>query len=214
MEDTVQEPLVIHGIGTTKTERKEILIETLERVGLRPPGKYLRQYPHELSGGERQRVAIARALVLDPSFLVADEPVSMLDVSVRAGLLNLMLELRQDSQLTYLFITHDLSVARHMSDRIAIMYFGKVVELGETDELLHNPIHPYTQLLISSVPVPDPTIKRHRDTGTPAVAGFVPGTRGCYYSSICPSGTEDCEFVEPELVEVGPEHFVACHRIT
>jgi peptide/nickel transport system ATP-binding protein len=213
VEDTVLEPLAIHGLGGSKVERREIVRHTLDHVGLRPPDKYLRKYPHELSGGERQRVAIARAIVLDPKFLVADEPVSMLDVSVRAGLLNLMLELKQDSQMTYLFITHDLSVARYMSDRIAIMYFGKVVELGMTDDLLHDPMHPYTQLLIRSVPVPDPTTKRSREAVGGAVAGFVPGAHGCFYSSLCPSCFEECESVAPELVEIEPEHFVACHRV-
>jgi peptide/nickel transport system ATP-binding protein len=213
VEDTVLEPLVIHGTGDSKAERKEIIVQTLERVGLRPPSKYLRKYPHELSGGERQRVSIARAIVLDPSFLVADEPVSMLDVSVRAGLLNLMLELRQDAQLTYLFITHDLSVARYMSDRIAVMYFGKVVELGTTDELLHQPIHPYTQLLIRSVPVPDPSTKRDRGEGSPPVAGYVPDSQGCLFANLCPDCMQDCESIEPELVEIEPEHFVACHRV-
>lgn len=212
VEDTVMEPLTIHGIGSSKAERREIVRQTLERVELRPPGKYMRQYPHELSGGERQRLAIARAIVLNPVFLVADEPVSMLDVSVRAGLLNLMLDLKQDLQMTYLFITHDLSVARYMSDRIAIMYFGKVVEFGPTEEILRQPAHEYTRLLIASVPIPDPTVSRDRGLGERAVSGYEPLLQGCYFAGICPGCEEDCESIEPELIEVEPEHFVACHR--
>ncbi len=162
VQDTVLEPLTIHRIGH-RHERHAHVAATIERVGLRPADKYLMKYPHELSGGERQRVAIARAIILNPTFLVADEPVSMLDVSVRAAILSLMRALQDELGLTYLFITHDLSVARYMCDRIAIMYQGRIVEYGPTDMVLHNPLHPYTRRLINSVRVADPTVERPVD---------------------------------------------------
>lgn len=190
-ETTVAEPLVIHQIGQSKVEQREIVRQTFELVGLRPAEKYLRKYPHELSGGERQRVAIARAIVLNPTFLVADEAVSMLDVSVRAGVLNLMLKLKEELRMTYLFITHDLSVARYMCDKLAIMYFGNIIELGPTDMVLHNPVHPYTQHLINAVPNPDPALER-----TSLVETFTPEM---YRDSA------------PDLVEVEPGHLVASH---
>jgi len=212
VEETVMEPLLIHKVGESRAVRQDMVKTTLERAELRPADKFLRNYPHELSGGERQRVAIARAIVLDPLFLVADEPVSMLDVSVRAGLLNLMLRLKEELSMTYLFITHDLSVARYMSDRLAIMYFGKIVELGSTEAVLRNGVHPYTQLLIASVPIPDPTIERDSPVADRAVSGSVTVPVGCYFSVACPSCMETCHSVEPELVEVESGHFVACHR--
>ncbi len=155
--DTVAEPLVVQGIGTAM-DRTERVSSLLDAVGLTPAATFLFRYPHELSGGQRQRVAIARALVIDPSFLVADEPTSMLDVSIRTGIMSLMLELAQDLGVTYLYVTHDLAVARYICQHIAVMYLGKIVELAETEELLHNPQHPYTKALLSAVPVPGPQL--------------------------------------------------------
>ncbi len=188
VQDTVLEPLAIHRIGH-RHERHGNVIATIEKVGLRPAEKYLTKYPHELSGGERQRVAIARAIILNPTFLVADEPVSMLDVSVRAAILSLMRTLQDELGLTYLFITHDLSVARYMCNRIAIMYEGRIVEYGPTDQVLHNPLHPYTRRLINSVQVADPTVER-------------PVDEEWTFSF------DHSEMPKP-LVEVEPNHFVA-----
>ena len=159
IKDTILEPLIIHNIGTDK-EQEEAVIEILKTVGLTPPENYLSRYPHELSGGQRQRVAIARALIMKPKFVICDEPTSMLDVSIRISIMDLMISLAKDLNVSYLYITHDLAVARYMCDRIAVMYNGKIVELAETEELLKNPIHPYTKRLISSIPVPDPTYER------------------------------------------------------
>lgn len=198
VEDAVTEPLIIHNLGRSRVKRRQIVRETLERVGLQPVDKFIRKYPHELSGGERQRVAIARAIALDPMFIIADEPVSMLDVSVRAGLLNLMLSLKEELGMTYHFITHDLSVARYMCDRLAVMYFGHLVELGPTEMVLHDPGHPYTRHLIDSVPIPDPTTERLRITADTILdtPDFMPGSR---YET------------RPDLVEIEAGHFVARH---
>jgi peptide/nickel transport system ATP-binding protein len=157
--DTVAEPLMVQNIGTLQA-REERVAALLEKVGLTPAGSFIFRYPHELSGGQRQRVAIARALVIEPSFIVADEPTSMLDVSIRTGVMSLMMELARDMGLSYLYITHDLAVARYTSDEIAVMYMGKIVEHGPTESILANPLHPYTQALISAVPIPDPAIHR------------------------------------------------------
>ena len=159
IKDIIKEPLDIHNIGSF-SEREEAVVEILRTVGLTPPENYLARYPHEISGGQRQRVSIARALVMKPKFVVCDEPTSMLDVSIRISIMDLMINLANDLDVSYLYITHDLAVARYMCDRIAVMYNGKIVELANTEELLKNPIHPYTKRLISSIPVPDPTYKR------------------------------------------------------
>ena len=159
IKDIIKEPLDIHNIGSF-SEREEAVVEILRTVGLTPPENYLARYPHEISGGQRQRVSIARALVMKPKFVVCDEPTSMLDVSIRISIMDLMINLAKDLDVSYLYITHDLAVARYMCDRIAVMYNGKIVELANTEELLKNPIHPYTKRLISSIPVPDPTYKR------------------------------------------------------
>ncbi len=159
IKDIIKEPLDIHNIGTF-SEREEAVVEILRTVGLTPPENYLSRYPHEISGGQRQRVSIARALIMKPKFVVCDEPTSMLDVSIRISIMDLMISLAKDLDVSYLYITHDLAVARYMCDRIAVMYNGKIVELAETEELLKNPIHPYTKRLISSIPVPDPKYKR------------------------------------------------------
>jgi len=159
IKDIIKEPLDIHNIGSF-SDREEAVVEILRTVGLTPPENYLARYPHEISGGQRQRVSIARALVMKPKFVVCDEPTSMLDVSIRISIMDLMINLANDLDVSYLYITHDLAVARYMCDRIAVMYNGKIVELANTEELLQNPIHPYTKRLISSIPVPDPTYKR------------------------------------------------------
>ena len=159
IKDIIKEPLDIHNIGSF-SEREEAVVEILRTVGLTPPENYLARYPHEISGGQRQRVSIARALVMKPKFVVCDEPTSMLDVSIRISIMDLMINLAKDLDVSYLYITHDLAVARYMCDRIAVMYNGKIVELANSEELLQNPIHPYTKRLISSIPVPDPTYKR------------------------------------------------------
>ena len=159
IKDTVKEPLLIHNLGTPE-EQEEAVKEILKTVGLTPPENYLNRYPHELSGGQRQRVAIARALIMKPKFVICDEPTSMLDVSIRISIMDLMLELARDLGVSYLYITHDLAVARYMCNRIAVMFNGKIVEIAETEELLKNPVHPYTKRLISSIPVPDPTYER------------------------------------------------------
>ncbi len=161
IKDIIKEPLDIHNIGSL-SEREDAIVEILRTVGLTPPENYLSRYPHEISGGQRQRVSIARTLVMKPKFVVCDEPTSMLDVSIRISIMDLMLNLAKELEVSYLYITHDLAVARYMCNRIAVMFNGKIVEIGETEELLQNPVHPYTKRLISSIPIPDPTYKRER----------------------------------------------------
>ena len=212
VQKTVMEPLIIHGIGKTYDDKIEMVIKSLEDAGLRPAEEYMSRFPHELSGGQRQRVAIARALVLRPQFIVADEPVSMLDVSIRAGVMNLMLELRNKYKIPYIFITHDIAVARYMSDKIAVMYLGKIVEYGETEEIVFNHLHPYTRALISAVPVPDPEHKH----GRVEIKGEIPSPinlpPGCRFWPRCPYAQKGlCDKKEPPLKEVSPGHLVACH---
>lgn len=209
---TCAEPLIVHRIGETLDEREELVSKALENAELRPASEYLYRYPHELSGGQRQRVSIARALVIEPKFIIADEPVSMLDVSIRAGVMNLMLNLRDKFKIPYMFITHDVAVARYMSDRIAVMYLGKIVELGDSDEVVFNPQQPYTRALLSAVPVPDPTAKH----GRIAIKGELPSPinlpRGCRFNPRCLyAKTGICDKTEPKMKEVTPGHFVYCH---
>jgi oligopeptide/dipeptide ABC transporter ATP-binding protein len=205
----VSEPLVVNHLekGAKAHERVR---ESLIAVGLSPPELYLGKFPYELSGGQRQRVAIARAIVINPRLIVADEPVSMLDVSIRAEILTLMLDLKQKYNLTYLFITHDLAVARHISDRMAVMYLGKIVEIGPAEEICTNPLHPYTKALLSALPSADPRA-RHREV---EVKGEVPNAieipTGCRFRPRCPHAFEKC-MVEPELIKVGPDHYAACY---
>ncbi len=198
---TVLEPLVNHNIGKTQDERLHLVIKALEDSGLAPAKEYLERFPHELSGGQRQRVSIARALVMSPRVIVADEPVSMLDVSIRAGVLNLMLDLREKYNIPYLFITHDIAVARYVSDTLAVMYLGKIVEIAETDKVIFTPKHPYTQALLSAVPVPDP---EHRH-GRIRIAGEIPSAidvpLGCRFRPRCPSRFESCGWEAKDLVE-------------
>lgn len=212
--DIVAEPLNIHGIGNLK-EREEMVAKMLADVGLTPPDTFMFRFPHELSGGQRQRVAIARALILNPSFVVADEPTSMLDVSIRTGVMKLMMRLAEEHQMSYLYITHDLAVARYMSNDIAVMYLGKIVEMGPTEEVLKNPLHPYTQALLAAVPIPDPEVKR----GEPNVKGTVPRPIDppprCRFFDRCPYAVEFCEKNDhPPLKEVASKHLVACYVVS
>jgi len=211
--DTVAEPLAVQNIGNSM-EREERVAEMLSLVGLTPPESFLFRYPHELSGGQRQRVAIARALVLEPSFIVADEPTSMLDVSIRSGIMNLMLELRDRFQISYLYITHDLAVARYMCSRIAVMYLGKIVEMGDIEDVIQNPLHPYTKALISAVPIPDPTVERNPidiKGGVPPKPIDPPPI--CRFYDRCPISVEHCKIAEhPPLEEKEKEHYVACYE--
>ena len=210
--DVVAEPLTVQNLGTTE-EREERVVDLLRLVGLTPPEPFLFRYPHELSGGQRQRVAIARALVMDPTFVVADEPTSMLDVSIRISIMRLMLELAEKLGVTYLYITHDLAVARYMCDRIAVMYLGKIVEMAPTEELLSNPMHPYTRALLSAVPVPDPSYDRPPVEIKGGVARAINPPAECRFIARCPFATDICETVHPPLDDRGDEHYVACYLV-
>jgi peptide/nickel transport system ATP-binding protein len=208
--DIVAEPLVVNNLGANEADRERRVAKALDDAGLRPPKHFMWRYPHEVSGGQRQRVGIAGALVLEPAFLVADEPVSMLDVSIRSEILKLMLDLRDNKGLTYLFITHDLSVAYVFSDRIGIMYLGKIVELGPTEEVIKKPMHPYTKALISVVPKPDPRMKTEKiilKGERPDPAHIPPG---CRFHPRCPYVMEKCKVEEPEAIYVSQEHWVSC----
>jgi len=213
IRDVLEEPLIIHGVGRSRDERLELVVKALEDVKLTPPEEFLDRYPHQLSGGQRQRVNIARALLLKPKLIVADEPVSMLDVSIRAEILQLMLELRDVKNLTYVFITHDLAVANNICDRIAVMYLGKIVELGPATEVIRNPLHPYTKALIAAIPEPDP--RKGRAIREVPIKGEVPNAvnvpPGCRLHPRCPYAEERCRREEPELKDVGGGHLVACH---
>jgi len=208
---TVSEPLLVHGVGETYDEREEMVARALESAELKPAEEYMYRYPHELSGGQRQRVAIARALALRPEFVVADEPVSMLDVSIRAGIMNLMLNLRQQYEIPFMFISHDVSVTRYMSHRIAVMYLGNIVELASAEEVIKNPMHPYTEALLSAVPVPDPKAKH----GRVEIKGELPSPinvpSGCTFHPRCLYRRDICKEVRPVLREITPGHWVQCH---
>ena len=204
----LEEPLIIHGVSNAH-DRKNRLDETIEKVGLTQED--LKRYPHEFSGGQRQRIGIARALILKPDFIVCDEPVSALDVSIQAQILNLLIDLQRELKLTYLFISHDLSVVKHISNRIAVMYLGRIVEIAPTKEIFENPLHPYTMALLSSIPVPDPTLKKNRFIleGDPP-SPLNPPT-GCRFHTRCPQYMDICSKVIPEKRAISPEHFVYCH---
>ena len=210
VEDIVSEGLVIHGVSSN-SERKEAVRETMRTVGLREDA--LSRYPHEFSGGQRQRIAIARAIALRPDFIVCDEPISALDVSVQAQIINLFIELQERFGLTYLFISHDLRVVKHISDRVAVMYLGKIIELAASRELYKNPLHPYTKILISSVPVADPTRKREAAVLKGDVPSPINPPSGCAFHPRCPIAVEKCSREEPELRDVGGGHMVACHLV-
>jgi peptide/nickel transport system ATP-binding protein len=211
--DTVAEPLAVQGLGSG-LDRLDQVTRLLALVGLSPPQTYLFRYPHELSGGQRQRVAIARALVINPTFVVADEPTSMLDVSIRTGIINLMLELAQRLGVTYLYVTHDLAVARYMCQRVAVMYLGKIVELAETEELLRNPQHPYTRALLSAMPVPDPNYRRPPVDISGDITPAVDPPPHCRFVNRCPLAAAVCrENPHPPLEEKSPGHFTACYRV-
>jgi len=211
--DTVAEPLVVQGIGNV-LDREERVAEMLVMVGLTPPSSFMFRFPHELSGGQRQRVAIARALVIGPTFVVADEPTSMLDVSIRTGIMYLMQELAQRLGVTYLYITHDLAVARYMCQRVAVMYLGKIVEQAETEELLQHPLHPYTRALISAVPIPDPRIKRQPMEIKGSIPTPINPPPRCRFYDRCPIATGFCEQnPHPPLEDKGGGHYVACYLV-
>jgi len=213
VQATVEEPMLVHGIGSSRAERRDLAIRALERAGLAPAEQFLARYPHELSGGQRQRVTIAAALVLGPALLLADEPVSMLDVSVRAGVLSLLDGLRRDGDMGVLMITHDLSTAAHFADRIAVMYLGRIVEQGPAKDVVRNPQHPYTKALLSVVPKPDP-----RERSTPQILqGETPNPvnvpAGCRFHPRCPIAVDRCATEDPELREPSaakPGHLAAC----
>jgi peptide/nickel transport system ATP-binding protein len=211
--ETVSEPLTVQNIGSLK-EREERVSEMLRLVGLTPPDAFLFRYPHELSGGQRQRVAIARALVLDPSFVVADEPTSMLDVSIRISIMDLMLKLADEFDVSYLYITHDLAVARYMCDRIAVMYLGKIVEIGDTEEILGNPQHPYTKALLSAVPVPDPRHVKEEVAILGGITKAINPPAECRFLARCPWAQDICRTSDhPPLEDKGDGHYVACHLV-
>lgn len=209
--DIVGEPLDIHKLAKNKKERNEKVKEILENVGL--GAEYMNRYPHEFSGGQRQRIGVARALAVDPKLIIADEPVSALDVSVQAQVVNLLQDLQKEYGLTYLFIAHDLSVVKHISDRVAVMYLGKIVELTDKKELFKNPIHPYTQSLLSAIPEADPRKKKDRIILKGDVPSPVDPPSGCRFHPRCPKAFEPCSVKEPEFKEYGDGHFAACHLL-
>ncbi|WP_374722567.1 ABC transporter ATP-binding protein [Peribacillus tepidiphilus] len=208
VEKILEEPLIVHGIGDAK-ERKQRVKEMLEIVGL--SSYHAKRYPHQFSGGQRQRIGIARALMTKPKLIIGDEPVSALDVSIQSQVLNLLEDLQKEFGLTYLFIAHDLGVVRHISDRVGVMYLGRLVEITDSEKLYENPLHPYSKALLSAVPIPDPTVKKDR----PLLTGDIPSPanppQGCAFHTRCKECMEVCKIVRPELKEIEPGHFAACH---
>jgi len=207
---TIGEPLLVHGVASGR-EREEEVARLMEKVGL--TREQMGRYPHEFSGGQRQRIGIARALALRPKLIIADEPVSALDVSIQAQILNLLRSLQREFELTYLFISHDLSVVEHMSDRVAVMYLGKIVELAGSADLYNRPLHPYTQVLISAIPVPDPGRRSRRLMTGGDVPSPIDPPAGCAFHPRCGRSTDACRNVVPSLVEREKGHFVACHLL-
>ncbi len=211
--EIIAEPMAVHGIEPDPVKREKRVSELLSVCGLAP--KMADRYPHEMSGGQRQRVGIARALSLNPEFIVCDEAVSALDVSIQAQVINLLEDLREEFNLTYLFIAHDLSVVRHICNRVAVMYLGNMVELADCDELFDNPLHPYTQALLAAVPIPDPTLEKTREHRV--IEGEVPSPMnppsGCVFHTRCPKAVESCKKQKPAFREVKPNHWVACSEI-
>jgi oligopeptide transport system ATP-binding protein len=212
--DIIGEPLIVHGLSKNRREYHERVSELLSIVGLRP--SMADRFPHEFSGGQRQRIGVARALAVNPQFIVCDEPVSALDVSIQAQIINLLEELQERFDLTYLFIAHDLSVVRHISDRVAVMYMGHIVEVAERNEIYANPLHPYTKALLSAVPIPDPIIdaQRERILLTGEVPSPLNPPRGCVFHPRCAMATDACQAELPELQEVQPGHSVACIHVS
>ncbi len=208
--EAVMEGLNIHKIGSSK-ERFDLMLDTLKKVGLED--YHARRYPHEFSGGQRQRIGIARALALQPKFIICDEPVSALDVSIQSQVLNILKDLQGEFGLTYLFIAHNLSVVEHISDRVAVMYLGKLVELTGREELFNNPLHPYTQALMSAIPIPDPHLKRERIILTGDVPSPLNPPSGCHFHPRCPIAEDVCSQKEPEFREVSQDHWVACWMV-
>jgi len=204
----VGEPLTIHGIAKGK-EKEEKVASLLHRVGLRP--EHIRRYPHEFSGGQRQRIGIARALALNPKLIIADEPVSALDVSIQAQVINLLEDLQKEFGIAFVLIAHDLAVVQHVSDRIAVMYLGKIVEMSSADRVVMEPKHPYTEALLSAVPIPDPTLRKKRMILTGDVPSPVNPPSGCRFHTRCPYKEERCVAEEPPMREISPGHFAACH---
>lgn len=206
--DSITEPMAIHHIGT-KQERMDRVFNILEKVGLQADSYY--RFPHEFSGGQRQRIGLARALIVNPKLVICDEPVSALDVSIQSQIINLLEELQEELGLTYLFVAHDLSVVRHTSDRIGVMYLGKMMEEAETDELFSNSLHPYSQALLSSIPHPNPRIKQEKINLKGEIPSPINPPSGCTFHTRCPFATEICRQAVPERKEVSSGHFVACH---
>lgn len=212
VSDILAEPLTVQKMDLSRGETGEKIRKMLESVEITPPDEFLLRYPHELSGGQRQRVAVARAFILEPEFIVADEPVSMLDVSIRAEILNLMLDLVEKFNVSFLYITHDIALARHMCDRMAVMYLGKIAEMGPTEKIVYEPLHPYTNALIDAVPTPDPTAKRTKGVLQGEIPSPINPPSGCRFHTRCPVVMDICSKEEPAIVEIEGEHFVACHR--
>ena len=208
--DTISHGLKIH-YPEKAAEHRDMTMKIMERVGLSPPYFFFTKYPHQISGGQRQRVVIARALVTNPELILADEPIAMADVSVRALLLDLMNELKREFKLTYLFITHDLATAKYICDRISILYLGRMAEVGALEEVYSHPLHPYTQALLAAVPVPHPRERRTQPMPEGEIPNPINPPPGCRFHPRCPIGREICSREEPELRELRPEHFVACH---
>jgi len=215
IRDVLAEPLVIHGLKPDRLEREAAIVRALEEVKMTPPADYMARYPHMLSGGQRQRVATARTLILNPVMLVADEPVSMIDLSTRAEILHMMKEVQRDLGLSYLYITHDLSTARYFTDRIAVMYLGRIVEMGKADDIIDNPLHPYTKALIEAVP--EPATGKVKIIKELPISGEIPSPAnvppGCRFHTRCPYAKAECsEAAEPELQDIGGGHMHACRR--
>ncbi len=211
VEGIISEPLKVHGIGTAE-ERRARVAELLKLVGMAPD--YAKRYPHEFSGGQRQRIGIARALALNPKFIVCDEPVSALDVSIQAQVINLMRDLQRELGLTYLFISHNLAVVRHIADRVAVMYLGKIVEITDKHALYDDPLHPYTKALLSAIPIAKPGEPRNRTVLTGDVPSPMAPPKGCRFNTRCPVAEARCREIEPPLVDAGQGHQVACHLVT